>query len=140
MEVYAPVGTLVGTVQQEWSIFKPKFTIRNAVGDVVLNIEGPCCTMSICGDVDFKVKSADGEHEVGRISKQWSGLGREMFTDADHFGITFPMDLDVKIKAVMIGACFLIVSIAYLYLIMHHFNEYLFFQDAMFFEKTQNQH
>lgn len=34
-----------------------------------------------------------------------------MFTDADYFGITFPMDLDVRMKAVMLGACFLIVSI-----------------------------
>lgn len=33
-----------------------------------------------------------------------------MFTDADYFGITFPMDLDVRMKAVMLGACFLIVS------------------------------
>jgi hypothetical protein len=47
---------------------------------------------------------------VGKISKQWAGLLREAFTDADYFGITFPMDLDVKMKAVMIGACFLIVS------------------------------
>jgi hypothetical protein len=47
---------------------------------------------------------------VGKISKQWSGLLREAFTDADYFGITFPMDLDVKMKAVMMGACFLIVS------------------------------
>jgi len=35
---------------------------------------------------------------------------REMFTDADFFGVTFPMDLDVRMKAVMLGACFLIVS------------------------------
>lgn len=48
---------------------------------------------------------------MGKISKQWSGLAREMFTDADFFGITFPMDLDVRMKAVMMGACFLIVSI-----------------------------
>lgn len=48
--------------------------------------------------------------EVGKISKQWSGLVREMFTDADFFGINFPMDLDVKMKAVMLGACMLIVS------------------------------
>lgn len=49
--------------------------------------------------------------EVGKITKQWSGLAREMFTDADHFGISFPMDLDVKVKATLLGACFLIVSI-----------------------------
>lgn len=48
--------------------------------------------------------------EVGKISKQWSGLVREMFTDADFFGINFPMDLDVRMKAVMLGACMLIVS------------------------------
>ena len=48
---------------------------------------------------------------MGKISKQWSGLGREMFTDADHFGINFPMDLDVRVKATLLGALFLIVSI-----------------------------
>lgn len=48
---------------------------------------------------------------IGRISKQWAGLDTEMFTDADHFGVQFPMDLDVKIKAVVLAACFLIVSV-----------------------------
>ena len=36
---------------------------------------------------------------------------REYFTDADNFGIQFPMDLDVRMKAVVLGAVFLIVSI-----------------------------
>lgn len=48
---------------------------------------------------------------VGKISKQWTGLVRELFTDVDNFGIQFPLDLDVKMKAVMLGACFLIVSL-----------------------------
>lgn len=52
----------------------------------------------------------DEVSKIGKISKQWTGLLREAFTDSDNFGIQFPMDLDVKIKAVMIGACFLIVS------------------------------
>lgn len=47
--------------------------------------------------------------QVGRISKQWSGLTREFFTTADYFGISFPMDLDVRMKAVMLGAVMLIV-------------------------------
>lgn len=111
MEVSAPPGTVVGTVEQDWSICCPSFSIKNPNGDTVLRIEGPFCTMSICGDVEFKVMSADGSTQVGKISKQWSGLMREMFTDADYFGITFPMDLDVRMKAVMLGACFLIVCI-----------------------------
>lgn len=60
--------------------------------------------------VKLQVKSVDETCTVGKISKQWTGLVREMFTDTDNFGISFPMDLDVKMKAVMIGACFLIVS------------------------------
>ncbi len=52
----------------------------------------------------------DESTKVGRIAKQWTGLVREAFTDADNFGISFPMDLDVKIKAALFGACFLIVS------------------------------
>ena len=60
---------------------------------MALRIEGPVCTYSICGDVEFQVLSPDGSTEVGKISKQWSGLLREAFTDADNFGISFPMDL-----------------------------------------------
>lgn len=49
--------------------------------------------------------------QVGRISKQWSGLAREFFTDSDYFGLTFPVDLDVYTKATLLGACMLIVNI-----------------------------
>ena len=58
----------------------------------------------------FQLLTANGSEEVGKISKQWSNLMREYFTDADNFGIQFPMDLDVRIKAVILGAVFLIVS------------------------------
>lgn len=108
MDVFAPPGNLVGRIEQEWSILTPTFAIKNAAGDTVLKLEGPMCRFQLCGDVSFKVLSRDGSEVVGKISKQWAGLLREMFTDADYFGITFPMDLDVRMKAVMLGACFLI--------------------------------
>jgi hypothetical protein len=107
--VTAPPGNIIGYVTQEWSICVPKFRIENAIGESVLRIEGPFCTMSCCGDVQFQVLSKDGSTQVGKITKQWSGLVREAFTDADNFGISFPLDLDVNMKAVMLGACFLIV-------------------------------
>lgn len=56
---------------------------------------------------------------MGLITKQWSGLAREAFTDSDYFGVSFPMDLDVKIKAVLLGACFLIVSLHYFFMYMY---------------------
>ncbi|KAL1399911.1 hypothetical protein pipiens_007860 [Culex pipiens pipiens] len=117
LEVSAPPGNVIGTVEQNWSIFTPQFSIKDTSGNTVLRIEGPFCTFSICGDVEFKVVTNDG-NQVGKISKQWSGIAREMFTDADHFGINFPMDLDVRVKATLLGALFLI--------------------DYMFFEKKGN--
>ena len=40
--------------------------------------------------------------KVGKITKQWSGLASEMLTDADNFGINFPLDLDVKVCLVFL--------------------------------------
>lgn len=108
LEVEAPPGTTVGYVIQNWHPCLPKFTVQNEKKEGVLKIIGPCVPCSCCGDVNFEVKSLDESQDVGRISKQWSGFVKEAFTDADNFGIQFPMDLDVKIKAVLLSACFLI--------------------------------
>lgn len=56
------------------------------------------------------MKTPDESRSVGRISKQWGGLLREALTDSDDFGLQFPMDLDIRMKAVLLGATFLIVS------------------------------
>ncbi|XP_012292520.1 phospholipid scramblase 1 [Aotus nancymaae] len=119
IEIQAPPGVPVGYVIQTWHPCLPKFTIQNEKRDDVLKISGPCVVCSCCGDVDFEIKSLDEQTVVGKISKHWTGILREAFTDADNFGIQFPLDLDVKMKAVMIGACFLI--------------------DFMFFESSGNQ-
>ncbi|XP_004930221.1 phospholipid scramblase 1 [Bombyx mori] len=108
-----------------------KYTVMNSVGQKVYYAieDNDCCTRNCCGPLrpfDMKIMdnfnnevySKDGETKVGKITKSWSGFAREAFTDADNFGISFPMDLDVKIKAVLLGACFLI--------------------DFMFFEKGNN--
>lgn len=47
---------------------------------------------------------------IGSIIRKWNGLLSAM-GDADHFEIHFPLDLDVKMKAMIFGACFLIVSL-----------------------------
>ncbi|KAL5291678.1 hypothetical protein ACFFRR_010840 [Megaselia abdita] len=56
MEVTAPPGNLIGSIEQEWSICSPSFKIKNHSGETVLRIEGPFCTFSLCGDVEFQVK------------------------------------------------------------------------------------
>ncbi|KAG7457140.1 hypothetical protein MATL_G00243430 [Megalops atlanticus] len=108
LEVQSPPGIPVGYVVQDWHLYLPKFTIQNERKEPVLKIVGPFCPCKCCADVNFEVKSLDETAMVGRITKQWTGFLREACTDADNFGIEFPMDLDVKMKAVMLGACFLI--------------------------------
>ncbi|KAF7243250.1 Phospholipid scramblase 2 [Varanus komodoensis] len=108
LEVHAPPGRPVGYIKQLWDPCLPKFAIRNEAQEDIFKIVGPCIVCSCCEDINFEVKSIDEKNVVGRISKQWTGFVREAFTDADNFGIQFPGDLDVKMKAVMLGACFLI--------------------------------
>ncbi|KAG7497062.1 phospholipid scramblase 2-like [Solea senegalensis] len=108
MEVQAPPGTTIGFVKQAWHPFLPRFTIQGANKQNLLKLEGPCFACNCCGDVNFELKGVDDDKSIGRISKQWSGLLKEVFTDTDNFGIQFPLDLDVKLKAVLMGACFLI--------------------------------
>ena len=84
---------------------------------------GGCGVCDCCSDIDFNIMSLRNESEVrgihrldffkprlqiGKITKQWSGIEKEFFTDAQNFGVTFPIDLDVKMKATLLGATFLI--------------------------------
>ncbi|CAH2247030.1 phospholipid scramblase 1-like [Pelobates cultripes] len=120
LEVQAPPGVIAGYVKQNWHPCLPKFSILNENEEEIFKIKGPCIPCSCFSDVNFELTSLDGTSQVGRISKQWTGLVKETFTDADNFGVQFPMDLDVKMKAVVLGACFLI--------------------DFMFFEHTGEKH
>lgn len=73
----SPPGTVIGTVKQEWSLCAPKYTIRNSSDDVILRIEGPFCTYSMCGDVEFQVRLIGWGLAVYKGKKQamhiWSG-------------------------------------------------------------------
>ena len=104
---------MIGSIKQEWSIFGPKYSILNSQDQKSLTIKGPfrSCDSSICaGDIVFRILSPESSEseEIGKISKSWSGELQETPTDSDVFAITFPENLDVKTKAVLLAACFLI--------------------------------
>lgn len=111
VSVEAPVGEVIGYVRQQCSLCIPSFVVQNASGEDMFNISGPCCQcQTVCcpKDITFTVSSAHGGHDIGRVYKQWSGFVREVATDADNFGVSFPMDLDVRMKALLLGSVFLI--------------------------------
>ncbi|XP_066476824.1 phospholipid scramblase 2-like isoform X2 [Tiliqua scincoides] len=108
LEVQAPPGTIIGYVKQKWHPCLPKFAIRNDTREDILKIEGPCVPCLCFQDIHFEVKSLDGKSTIGGITKQWTGLAREAATDASNFGIQFPLDLDIKMKALLLGSSFLL--------------------------------
>ncbi|XP_071146835.1 phospholipid scramblase 1-like [Mytilus galloprovincialis] len=107
VRVEAPIGHVIGYVRQEQSCWAPRFTIKDADHNDILKINGPCCVLSMpcCEDV-FMLKNAEETADLGKISKK-PGMA-EIFTDANTFGANFPMNLDVKAKACVLGAVFLI--------------------------------
>ncbi|XP_041355691.1 phospholipid scramblase 2-like [Gigantopelta aegis] len=106
--VEAPPGQVVGYVSQCWYLCYPHFTVKDSQQNPFFKINGPLCQCSMCGDVEYKINTFDGAVHVGQINKQWSGVLKEQFTDADNFSISFPLNLDVTMKAVLLGAVFLL--------------------------------
>ncbi|KAK6731004.1 hypothetical protein RB195_007461 [Necator americanus] len=106
--IESPPGYVIGTVEQRATFCASSFVVKDNKDEVILRIDGPCCCL-LCGcqDKEFPVTLPSDEH-IGFITKKWGGVLREMFTDADIFGVTFPINLDVRAKAALLGATFLI--------------------------------
>ena len=94
-------GTPLGSVRREFSFFTREFSVKNADGDIMYHIHGP-----FFHPWTFHLQKQN--LEVGKISKKWSGMDKEMFTDADNFNITFPEEAIPQEKALLLGALFLI--------------------------------
>ncbi|MCG2725214.1 MAG: scramblase [Elusimicrobia bacterium] len=94
-------GQHLGTIKRKFSVFTRKFIIEDNQGIELFKIHGP-----FFHPWTFNILKND--IEVGKILKKWSGMGKEIFTDADNFNITFPVGIDAKQKAVFLGALFLI--------------------------------
>uniref|UniRef100_T1JGG5 Phospholipid scramblase n=1 Tax=Strigamia maritima TaxID=126957 RepID=T1JGG5_STRMM len=108
LEVSAPVGEVIGLIK----VYAVRSRHRRIPEICPVCVESSVrrdttntdCPMSGSG---MDAKAVDGS-VVGNIQKQYDGFAKEMFTHADDFRISFPMNLDVRMKAILIGACFLI--------------------------------
>ena len=101
LDIYDRQGTKIGSLQQRFTILKRLYSVYGAEGQCMAQLVGP-----ILHPWTFHV--VRNGVEVGSIKKQWSGMGKEMFTDADNFSATFPPDFDEKQKSILLGAIFLI--------------------------------
>ena len=94
-------GRKLGHVQRRFSILRRQYAVFDAGGREVFQLYAP-----LLHPWTFEVRQSD--RALGKIAKRWSGLLCEGFTDADTFGVAFPSGADAGMKAVLLGATFLI--------------------------------
>ncbi|MGC3999048.1 MAG: phospholipid scramblase-related protein [Anaeromyxobacter sp.] len=85
LEVRDGGGRSLGAIQERFSILRRRFDLVGADGQLLARLIGP-----LWKPWTFLLHPAEGEREVGRIEKRWSGLTSELFTDADTFLVTLP--------------------------------------------------
>jgi uncharacterized protein YxjI len=83
MTVRAPNGSTLGTVHRRFAVLSKIYDLRDANGKTFARIKS-----SIFKIWTFAIRDPE-DVAVARISKKWSGLLKEYFTDADNFMIDF---------------------------------------------------
>ena len=101
VEVVDSQGQSIGVIERRFSVLRRIYSVLDSSGEEVFQLFGP-----LLHPWTFQIKN-DGV-EYGKITKKWSGLMKEGFTDADNFGVIFPAEWDIKLKALFLGAVFLI--------------------------------
>ncbi|XP_072938430.1 phospholipid scramblase 1-like [Epargyreus clarus] len=101
-------GQPAAIVRKEVTFFKPVLNINDAADRPFIRVKGP---VSTSGECDYELYSTE-KKRIGAICKRWTGISRTS-RDSDSFVIHFPVDLDVRYKAAIIGTCFLIDFLIY---------------------------
>lgn len=101
LDVHGADGALLGSVVKRWSWIRRIYEIKDASGAVLAVLFGP-----FFKPWTFEIRV--GDREVGSIKKRWSGLGRELFTDADNFGVVLNDITDPLLRALAFAATVLV--------------------------------
>lgn len=94
-------GNRLGRIKKEFSFLERIYYIYDEDDKELYRLYGP-----ILRPWTFLVKFRG--NEIGKITKKWSGMAKEMFTNADNFSLSIPKNMQVEHKAILLGAIFLI--------------------------------
>ncbi len=101
LDVFDAQGNLLGTIEKRFSILRRIYSVLNNSKQEIFQLFGP-----VLHPWTFIINK--NGREIGKITKRWTGLLKEGFTDADNFGIIFPVDSNKEEKCLLLGAVFLI--------------------------------
>ncbi len=96
-------GAPLGSLHRQFGMLHRKFALLDSDGRQIAGLNG-----SIFRRYTFTLNNASGR-EMGRIVKQWGGILREGFTDADTFSIQFSdMERSREIRLLLLASAFAI--------------------------------
>jgi uncharacterized protein YxjI len=82
LEIYGAGDRRVGSLQQRFAWLNKKFDFLDNQNHIVMSMSSPIWRF-------WKFPVLRGTKSVSLIEKKWSGFGKELFTDADNFKITY---------------------------------------------------
>ncbi|MCO4795537.1 MAG: hypothetical protein KC493_17590 [Bacteriovoracaceae bacterium] len=83
LTVRDPQGNILGHVYRKFGILHKKYDLATDTDKIFARVVSPIWRLWT-----FFIKD-NTEREIGTISKNWGGLLKEMFTDADRFQVSF---------------------------------------------------
>lgn len=102
VEVLDSAGTLLGTIRKQIRLGKARFLLLDPGGNVVGEVQAQNWRAR-----DFVINDASGV-EVARVAKQWAGIAKELFTDADNYAIHLSPSLAGPLRGLAIGSAWAI--------------------------------
>jgi uncharacterized protein YxjI len=103
LEVRDSQGNLVGAIQKKWTWFRRKYIVEGPDGQDVATLFGP-----FFRPWTFQIRMPGSDIEIGLVQKKWSGLLKEMFTQADNFWVSYEQVSDPSLRALLFAATVLI--------------------------------
>lgn len=100
IDVRTADGRVLGTIRKKVRLGKARFVLLDPTGAELGHVRAENWRAK-----DFAVMDRN-ELEVARVTKKWAGLGRELFTDADHYVIHRPLPLDEAMQGLVLAAPF----------------------------------
>ena len=101
LDVIDASGRPLGSIQQRFAVLAKRFSVLDPSGAELAILHGPMFR-------PWTFRVLVGEQEVGKITKEWSGLLNEAFTDADTFGVQFSPAMNPQLRSLVLAATFLI--------------------------------
>ena len=98
VEVLDADGTSLGFVRKQIRLGKARFQLVDPAGGIVGDVQAQNWRAR-----DFLITDATGL-EVARVAKQWAGVARELFTDADNYVIHVSPGLTGPLRGLAIGS------------------------------------